>query len=256
MSTLEVTTCAYIFCTLITYVCWLKKPYDIHHPVVLRKQLIAGSPQGARRDHNVSGGQEGRTTEVISEKQTEVRDSGLTEAGLVLPYRDPMDRTTVDPEDPAREAEIVRANPGHSLSMIFPGARFTPFNRSFYDPDMTWRGMCLSYILSRLLTTVRYRSCMYRQWYSRRMHGSHSRRALVDDPVRQHQRAVALACMLHSSSGASAVHRPRVPSREMVSADSTLLLYPFHRLNLRCHSCCYVQSHLNFILEPSCKCVY
>ena len=39
VSQIEITTCAYIFCTLITYLCWLKKPYHISGHIILPRQL-------------------------------------------------------------------------------------------------------------------------------------------------------------------------------------------------------------------------
>lgn len=105
VSELEVATCSYIFCTLITYCCWMHKPYDVHHSITIRQEWLM------RPDRVASDA-------TAIEVQGGPIDSEIKTAGQV--------------EDTERSQTKLP-------SMIYPQARFTPFNRAYRHPGHSWR---------------------------------------------------------------------------------------------------------------------
>lgn len=114
VSEMEVTTCAYIFCTLITYVCWMKKPYSITSRVVLRRSHLkprSPPPDSSHEEHTIS--RTGTTSDPLRPLLLSA-DSNASELSNELKFPLPQ--------------------------MIYDNARFSPFNRSYRYPDLSWLG--------------------------------------------------------------------------------------------------------------------
>ncbi|GJE84064.1 hypothetical protein PsYK624_001390 [Phanerochaete sordida] len=122
VSELEITTCAYIVCTLFDYICWFEKPYNVGGRVTIREKYIL--PR--RSDENLSSQEHPPTPSRPCSTVTSESNPSL----LPLAHRG---RPMLKPQ----KSERV---PLHLPIKLFPGSRFTPFNRSFLRPDTSWLG--------------------------------------------------------------------------------------------------------------------
>lgn len=120
VSELEVTTCAYIFCTMIAYCCWLHKPYNIGRRVLLREgtfKCVAPSAPPSPAYHPVPLYEPTATVAPMGHFLAFLRDHTAKQYGPDLPV----------PKLPAT---------------IYDGARFSPFNRSYRNPSIAWPREC------------------------------------------------------------------------------------------------------------------
>ncbi|EKM59107.1 uncharacterized protein PHACADRAFT_181111 [Phanerochaete carnosa HHB-10118-sp] len=124
VSELEITTCAYILCTVISYACWLQKPYSIAGRIVIRDKFIVPRNEYTSRQQSSPLSR--------SHPYLTLRTSESTPSSIPLTHiRDHME-TSRKPE----------SAPTHLPIMIFCGARFAPFNRSYLRPGISWPVGC------------------------------------------------------------------------------------------------------------------
>ena len=139
VSELEVTTCAYIACTMITYGCWLHKPYGVQGRITLRKEMFQ-SPSDLSRMLTAS--------------------TAVTLA-IALPNERTRSHIAISEERRSAEMEIeIETTPlagGEKEQATKPlprptkldaKARYTPLNRAFFHPKKAW--LCKSSTLPAL----------------------------------------------------------------------------------------------------------
>ena len=110
ISELEVTTCAYIACTVITYACWLRKPYDVQQHITLRAALCKTQ---ACKD--------------LERRSTDATVVALTVAVPDGPEYRPVPLVDEEKVDTPALPKKLDAN-----------ARYTPLNRVFFNPKKAW----------------------------------------------------------------------------------------------------------------------
>ena len=176
VSELEVTTCAYIFCTAFTYLFWISKPYNVATRVVLRESLFL--PRSLSSKERKAEAKEAKRNSAATTVSTEVAQcpDEDQEKGADIMIQDPnipvlsstsRTRPPLSPQDSAHfrfstfstytiqtlnhskdktdvtgtpgEEKEEQATPSTKLPiMIYPNARFTPFNRSYLHPEISW----------------------------------------------------------------------------------------------------------------------
>lgn len=175
VSELEVTTCAYIFCTGFTYLFWLAKPYNVSTRVVLRESLFRPiSSSGKTKEttnHALDVHDESSDNVNKDELKPAVTEVEMPEQAFGNPssdsrplsfVTDPLhyrfssstsktfsvykDASATVQDQPQKEAEdqieaILKTSTTLPV-MIYPNARFTPFNRSYLHPEISW--LCMS----------------------------------------------------------------------------------------------------------------
>lgn len=170
VSELEVTTCSYIVCAIITYGCWLRKPYGVDGRITLHPQV--GEPVDSTAQ------QPTESTEHLAshapatpppslaplapspspppETAPEVASEGTPKAAVVPPTHttSPAEASSfhlVPPtfSPPETVSHILpgdREKQQHELELpkpIYPNARSTPFNRAYDNPDRAWSSKSL-----------------------------------------------------------------------------------------------------------------
>ncbi|KAK7688816.1 hypothetical protein QCA50_007505 [Cerrena zonata] len=123
VSELEVTTCAFIVCSVITYLCWLHKPYDVQGRITLRDDLF--KPHSVKEPDNV-------TSAIMKASST---STSVGQPYAPIPLADEETNTTSS-ELPTR---------------LDNRARFTPLNRAFFDPLKSWLIACGIFSLAGIL---------------------------------------------------------------------------------------------------------
>lgn len=230
VSELEVTTCAYIFCTLITYVCWLKKPYSVTSHVVLRSGLL---------HHEKHEGDVAIPRQRPSLRKPEPSYSEASSSRLPS-YAEPgsPDLSKEYAPVPILDQAANQLSPSASPKlprMIYQNARFTPFNRSYQHPDLAWLGTHMNIMLFWLpIDTCFNCSCMPRCWRRRRARRGHPRRAAVERSVHQHDRADPLAHLLHRTDSPPPQRRFHRVDRAMVHGLPAGRDGPAHVVGLLC----------------------
>ncbi|KAK7691841.1 hypothetical protein QCA50_005245 [Cerrena zonata] len=115
ISELEVATCAYIACTVITYSCWLHKPYDVKERVIVRDGLWVS-----------------RHTVLADAVEWERAPTNATAVSCVSLDDALYSRVPITDE----EKEHI---PSLSLPQkLDEKARYTPLNRAFFNPKKAW----------------------------------------------------------------------------------------------------------------------
>lgn len=120
VSELEVTTCAYIFCTMIAYCCWLHKPYNVGRRVLIRestfKRVALSAPPSPAYRH------------------VSLHDPTVTVA--------PMGHLLAFHRDHTQYRQVPDLQVPKLPATIYDGARFSPFNRSYRNPSLAWPREC------------------------------------------------------------------------------------------------------------------
>ncbi|GJE84065.1 hypothetical protein PsYK624_001400 [Phanerochaete sordida] len=127
VSELEITTCAYIICTLVAYMCWLEKPYSVGGRVTIRDKYILPSSES---DEDSLSSQE--TPPMTLNRSYSTLASESTPSLLPLAH---LGSSMLKPRKSERRQT-------HLPIKLFPGSRFTPFNRSLLRPDSSWPVGC------------------------------------------------------------------------------------------------------------------
>ncbi|KLO11583.1 hypothetical protein SCHPADRAFT_941901 [Schizopora paradoxa] len=125
VSALEVTTCSYIVCAIITQACWLRKPYGVnrsHTVPVVKAQTPA--VEGAAETTSAL-----RARSPIREALQETRTP--SEIGDGASELEKHDAPTAPTLAPAADEE---ANKVSYPRLLFPKAPCTPFNRAYMNP--------------------------------------------------------------------------------------------------------------------------
>jgi len=133
VSELEITTCGYILCTVVAYACWLQKPYSVGGRVIIRDKFIVPREEYTPLQQSLPAPQ--------SHSYSTLRTLEST------PPLIPLTRIG----GPMLSPKKPESAPTHLPIIIFPGARFTPFNRSYLRPDASWS---LGYVAGLLGTIV------------------------------------------------------------------------------------------------------
>lgn len=123
VSELEITTCAYILCTVVSYACWLQKPYSVEGRVTIRDNHIVP------RDEYIFSDDPSPPSTLTSFSYSTLQASESTPSLLPLAHL----------SSAAMRSRKVESGESTRLPvMVFQGARFTPFNRSYLHPDFSW----------------------------------------------------------------------------------------------------------------------
>ncbi|EKM59106.1 uncharacterized protein PHACADRAFT_181110 [Phanerochaete carnosa HHB-10118-sp] len=120
VSKLEITTCAYIFCTIFAYACWLQKPYGVEGRVTIRDKYIVPR-NGHALPQQSSPLSRNRSYSILHTSEPAPSLTPLVYTGSLM-----------------MGSQKTESTPTYLPIMIFPGARFTPFNRSYLHPDASW----------------------------------------------------------------------------------------------------------------------
>lgn len=125
VSELEVTTCSYIICAVVTYACWLRNPYGVDRRITLH---VHNERKESTDPYN--------SVESMIPDNTAPTDS-LLRHGSTTSRSSSAGSCTVAQDTESQEVKLPQ--------MIFPGARSTPFNRAYLKPDRSWSGeSCLT----------------------------------------------------------------------------------------------------------------
>ncbi|KIP08369.1 hypothetical protein PHLGIDRAFT_383849 [Phlebiopsis gigantea 11061_1 CR5-6] len=181
VSELEVTTCAYIFCTAFTYLFWLSKPYNVGTRVVLRESLFLPRSLSPKEQKAKSKQAKGNSTPstITSEAARNAHDdeekgvdaivqdsnSPVLTTSPIRPRLSPQDSSsshfrfstfsTYSIQTLSHSKDVTDGGPGENEKqvvlepsiklpiMIYPNARFTPFNRSYLHPEISWLLACI-----------------------------------------------------------------------------------------------------------------
>ncbi|GJE84066.1 hypothetical protein PsYK624_001410 [Phanerochaete sordida] len=135
VSELEITTCTYILCTIVTYACWLHKPYGIEERVVIRNAYI--TPRGGCGGHS-DDSQPIDSTPPPRRALEEPRQSYLSSKS------EPTQASESGPDALDKDYSLATSEPMRPPRKIFDNARETPFNRSFLKRDRAWMIACLA----------------------------------------------------------------------------------------------------------------
>ncbi|KLO19122.1 hypothetical protein SCHPADRAFT_993126 [Schizopora paradoxa] len=143
VSELEVTTCTYIVCAIVTYGCWLRKPYGVDGRItlhttttrnILSSQVIVESPVDAREVNRISAYLSPVTAEGTASAELPLR----TKPSTAFSWRS-LSPTLAEVTDP----EKARFQPPEDLPRpLFPNATTTPFNRAYRNPNRSWFIAC------------------------------------------------------------------------------------------------------------------
>lgn len=156
VSELEVTTCTYIVCAIVTYGCWLRKPYGVNaritlhttpHRVFLSQPTVHSPVEQSPVDvlGLLMGGVDPfqapfPPTHVEASTSTNPRLPLHTKNSTTfsLGSRSP---TLVEPTDP----EKMQTQPADAADLpqpLFANASSTPFNRAYKNPSKAWFSKC------------------------------------------------------------------------------------------------------------------
>lgn len=224
VSTLEVTTCSYIFCTAFTYIFWMYKPYNVGTRVILRKSHFRPEPETfpITKPTAEDGGKlsdaapEEKRDNIVpaTRPHSTARDSShfrsSSSSTSALPTLLRSSEGTTNTSDPDTEAARGCPNPDTLPTMIYTGATFTPFNRSYLHPELSWLSM--SHPLHYWTCKTKY-SPLFPYSGLRRLGNawcpcwSCSCNSFLEHVLDHFNRAGVVACVLHRASYASSVRR-------------------------------------------------
>ncbi|KLO19120.1 hypothetical protein SCHPADRAFT_935706 [Schizopora paradoxa] len=138
VSGLEVTTCSYIVCAIISYVCWWHKPYSVNGRITLK----------IRTEKSIDSFYKILPELPYASSDWEDLQESYPHASLSPPKpiegSSPIDSllntetSTVYPASPGTDARRSDQSEPDLPEALFPNATITPFNRAYRNPARAW----------------------------------------------------------------------------------------------------------------------
>lgn len=149
VSGLEVTTCSYIVCAIISYACWWHKPYSVNGRITLKIRMERSMDSFYKilpeLPYVPSDWEDLQEAYPRAELLPPAPAEGVSPIDSLLH----TETSTVYPSSPGANVEeggkeLEKRHPDSDLpEALFPNATITPFNRAYKNPARAWLGESL-----------------------------------------------------------------------------------------------------------------